>query len=250
MTVAVVTGGRDYSPELCELEQLVSLAQGRGVTTVRCGGARGVDSIVEGYLRARGLFEVERWDADWKVHRTSAGPKRNRWMLDGHHKTGPRPPASVLFRFEGGKGTDDCTSAAFDRGLPIEWIGAGLEHEPRIANRHAKTPPGPWSYVGRGRPALWDHGEAVTPWRGVANPLGNPFKLDRSRPRAEQADEVLGKYKAWLWARMRERSPQLAMLHHLRPDHYLVCSCWPGRCHAEVIVQAWRWMRDTGRLRE
>ena len=233
--IGVITGGRDYYPELGELEQLEAVGKAQGVTVWRQGGCpTGVDKIASGYLRARGL-EVERWPADWDKHGPGGGPIRNRAMLDGHHREGPREPARLLARFEGGTGTNDCTAAAIERLIAPVWIGAELEHEPRIWNRHHGAPPCAGElavYVGRG------------------SPLGNPFTLDRSRTREAQAEEILGRYREWLWGQMRRRSPQLAALHGLRADSVLVCSCWPQRCHAEVIVRAWRWMEKVRKSKE
>ena len=34
-----------------------------------------------------------------------------------------------------------------------------------------------------------------------------------------------------------------ASLEAITAEHYLVCTCWPLHCHAEVIVAAWRWLQ-------
>lgn len=234
--IAAVTGGRDHWPTLAELEQLEAEVKRRGIEKLREGGCpTGVDRIVRGYLRARGSVEIEIWPADWEQHGRAAGPKRNRAMLDGDGQPDlfgahVRPPARLLVAFEGGDGTADCIEAAADRGIVIERVDP--VHEPRPWNRHHGEPPGSSVYVGRG------------------SPLGNPFpvEFDEGETRAQAARRILHRYKRWLWARIRPGSSEFdpaarSMIEKLAPDAWVVCSCWPRHCHAEVIIRAWRYLR-------
>lgn len=226
--IIVITGGRDRDPRLAELEKLAEIIARRKATTIREGECRGTDKSVRAWVVARKLAEVEPWPADTAIYGPwpLAGPKRNRAMLDGE-KSGDlfgsvsTPPADMLVAFAGDRGTADCTTAALERALPVEWIEPA--EEPMIANRHhfRGEPPDPWIYVGRG------------------SPLGNPFTLE------EHGLGALELYRKHLWARIKANDRAvLQALESLTPDHRVVCSCWPRNCHAEVIVRAWRWLRS------
>lgn len=106
---------------------------------------------------------------------------------------------------------------------------------PYVVNRHwyasRNEIPEPWIYVGRG------------------TPLGNEFTVQDHGPKL-----AMKKYRLWLWERICERHPAvLAELGRITTDTSLVCSCKskPGAtnpCHADVIVKAWRWIRDRAAL--
>lgn len=235
MTIAAVTGGRHHWPTLAELEQLGSECAARGVTVLRDGDCpTGVDRIARGFVQARSLAEVEKHPADWKTHDRAAGHIRNGTMLDG---TTPRVKsktqgqrAEVLFAFAGGRGTANCREQAIKRGLEVVDITPVAE--PKPWNRHHGKPPGPSVYVGRG------------------SPLGNPYPVDLQpgETRSEAAPRILGLYREWLWLRINggpEHDPAvLAALERITPKHYLVCSCWPAHCHAEVVIRAWRYLKS------
>jgi len=241
VTIAVLTGGRDRTPTRTELLDVVARLTKRGATTVRNGKCRGTDVAVAAFLRARTELLVEDWPAEDFGAWPSCGPKRNRGMLDGDWRgeqvelalSGHRcakPPANFLIALKGGVGTADCCSAALgERWLPIEWIPD--VDEPRIWNSHHGDPPGPSILVQR------------------PTPLGNPWPLELrdGETRAEAAAAALRKYKQWLWSRIkpggRHFDPAVrAALESITADHYLICSCWPRHCHAEVIIEAWRWL--------
>lgn len=227
MIIGAVTGGRDHWPSLAELEFLASEVRDRGVDIIRDGDARGVDRTVRGYLEARKVCRTEKWPANWDRYRNEAGPIRNRAMLDGHPD---RAPARVLFPFAGGTGMAGCRAEAVKRSLTVVDIPPVAE--PRIWNRHWTNslgpPPGPSVYVGRG------------------SPLGNPYRLELRLGETRDAgcDRILAHYRAHLWAKIEARDADvMRVLESLTPEHFIVCSCWPRHCHAEVIVRAWRYLR-------
>ena len=82
---------------------------------------------------------------------------------------------------------------------------------------------------------------------GRPGPLGNPFAIGRDGTR----EEVIAKYRTWLWDRIRKpHSPQLAELRRLLAPARagpleLLCWCAPRPCHAEVIRAALIWLHDT-----
>lgn len=114
MTIAVVTGGRDYRPTPADAWALRAALLLHGVALVRHGGCRGVDEWARRVCGRLGI-ETEAWPADWSRGRR-AGPERNRAMLDGP------PVAGVVVALPGGSGTADCVRAARERGIPVVRI--------------------------------------------------------------------------------------------------------------------------------
>ena len=76
------------------------------------GNARGADSLCEQWVRRRDPCAFTRYPAEWTKHGKSAGPIRNRFMLDDF-----KP--HILVAFPGGSGTADCVAAALSRGIPV-----------------------------------------------------------------------------------------------------------------------------------
>jgi hypothetical protein len=244
VTIAVITGGRDRIPTLAELVTGLDHLRDRGATIVRHGAARGTDKAVAAWLAARTDLVIEPWPAEDYGEWPWCGAKRNRAMLDGDG--GPdlfgmfeRPRADFLVAFEGNEGTTDCKHAArVERGIPVDVVAPVLE--PRIWNRHHGTPPGPGIYVG---------GNKQNPCK--ASPLANPWadQIPEGKDRAAEAVRVLDMYKQWLWARINPKSVWydrriVELIRGFTPEHYLVCSCWPLDCHAEIILAAWRWLNS------
>jgi hypothetical protein len=237
--IGIVTGGREHWPTLAELEQLAYDCWRFNVTDLRDGDCRtGVDRIAQGYIRSRGVAEVEKHPANWKGLGKRAGFVRNGTMIEGTtpgakgRTLGHR--GHVLFPFQGGPGTANCRSQAYD--LDLEIVDIKPVREPVIWNMHhpwradQERPPG-LIYVGRSRDL------------GGPSPLGNQFRLDPEKPREGQAAAVLGQYRRWLWDRIEAKDPRvLAAIHAIKLDSFLGCTCWPLPCHAEIIVKAWRWL--------
>jgi len=232
--IAVVTGGRERTPTLAELVKATSILVERGATHVREGEARGTDKAVAAWLKARTSLTVEPWRAEDYGEWPYCGPRRNEAMLDGDGQdlfgVFEHPPADFLVAFAGGVGTADCVNAARARGIKVEHIEPVAE--PRIWNAHHGPAPGPSIKVGR------------------PTPLGNPWPLElrEGETRADAAAPALARYKSWLWSRISPSSRRFdrrvrASLEAITAEHYLVCTCWPLHCHAEVIVAAWRWLQ-------
>lgn len=114
--IAVVTGGRDYTPTPAELAELGRVLEDRDIEVVRTGGATGVDTVVHGHVRD--IWERESWPADWKAHGKAAGPKRNAEMLS-------TPGVRLVVAFKGGAGTFNCIKQAKQRGVDVHVIGEG-----------------------------------------------------------------------------------------------------------------------------
>jgi Domain of unknown function (DUF4326) len=91
-------------------------------------------------------------------------------------------------------------------------------------------------------------GEGV--YIGRPSLLGNPFRIGRDGSR----EEVIAKYRVWLWRQIRQRGEvyyellRLAEIDRNR-DLYLICWCnIPERnvsCHGDILKAAVTWIRST-----
>lgn len=68
---------------------------------------------------------------------------------------------------------------------------------------------------------------------GRPSPWGNPYRIGVDGTR----DEVIRKYRVWLWRTLREQPDFLAPL--IGKD--LVCWCAPSPCHCDVLAKAIAW---------
>lgn len=110
------TGSRtyeDYSKVLGTVRRIKLTHPG---LIVHHGCAEGLDSLVERACEELGINNngpvkrVRKFSANWDKYGDSAGPKRNKKMVAS---------CSFLIAFPGGKGTEDCKSAARSFGVPI-----------------------------------------------------------------------------------------------------------------------------------
>lgn len=78
---------------------------------------------------------------------------------------------------------------------------------------------------------------------GRPSVLGNPFAIGRHGTR----DEVIAKYRTWLWQSMSHGSPELQEIDRLAEKLItdggltLVCWCAPLKCHGDIIADAIHW---------
>lgn len=90
----------------------------RNGLTVIHGGARGADSIA-GFWASMNEVTCEEYPARWDKHGRSAGPIRNREMID------LGADLVIAFRSDGeSRGTDDMVRESRKRGIPVEVIHA------------------------------------------------------------------------------------------------------------------------------
>jgi len=87
------------------------------------GDATGVDSVVRDWCIENGV-RCKRFKANWKKFGKSAGPRRNRRMLDKFKPT-------MLLEFPGGSGTANCVAEARKREIIVY-------RQPGIMPNHAK----------------------------------------------------------------------------------------------------------------
>jgi hypothetical protein len=94
-------------------------------------------------------------------------------------------------------------------------------------------------------------GEGV--YIGRPSLLGNPFKIGQHGTR----EEVIQRYKAWLWRQIQLRGEvyeELKRLAAIAKQGELVLICWckePGRsvaCHGDVLESAVRWLHSAEAL--
>jgi len=85
--------------------------------TIIHGAARGADSIA-GTIASNLGMKVEAYPADWGKYGLSAGPIRNRAMLN----LGPDLVIAFHNNIESSKGTKDCVLEARRRGIQTEVI--------------------------------------------------------------------------------------------------------------------------------
>jgi hypothetical protein len=73
--------------------------------------------------------------------------------------------------------------------------------------------------------------------------LGNPYAIGKDGDR----DEVIEKYREWLWTRYQEKDrvyEEILRLSEIakKRDLILVCWCKPKACHGDVIKRCLEWM--------
>lgn len=112
---ALVCGGRDFSDEAHLFSVLSSFTfEGKKIDSLISGLARGADSLAEKWARANNI-PFEGYPADWKQYGRSAGPIRNKQMLD-------EGKPDVVIAFPGGRGTSNMINQARARGVPTITI--------------------------------------------------------------------------------------------------------------------------------
>lgn len=111
----LVTGDRNWSDArgLSDTLDAIDLS----IDYLMSGGCRGADTAAAAWAEAKGIEHLE-FLANWDRDGRSAGPRRNRVMLD-------RKPDVVLAfhdHLETSKGTGDCVTEARWRGIPVWHI--------------------------------------------------------------------------------------------------------------------------------
>jgi hypothetical protein len=128
MMRVLVCGGRDYdSADACNwLHRFALIDIGerlgrtvRKVDAVIHGGASGADLGGAQWGEDEGV-KVLCFKADWKKHGKSAGPIRNRRMLQ-------EGKPDVVIAFAGGKGTADMVRQAEEFGVPVVFAAASKQ---------------------------------------------------------------------------------------------------------------------------
>lgn len=74
---------------------------------------------------------------------------------------------------------------------------------------------------------------------GRPSEWGNPFVIGTDGNR----EQVVAKYKQWLWNRMNTEPEFVAKVAALH-GKVLGCFCAPLACHGDVLVKAAKWAKD------
>ena len=85
-----------------------------GIKCVIEGGASGADAAASQWGRLHGI-PIQTFPAKWRVHGKSAGPIRNKQMLEEGKPT-------IVLAFPGGSGTGHMVSLARKAGVPVVEI--------------------------------------------------------------------------------------------------------------------------------
>lgn len=110
----VVTGGRDYADVAFVFSQLDLIHARTPIEALATGGATGADSMALSWANDRQV-PLHTFKPDWAEYGRSAGPRRNREMLDEF-----KP--DLVLAFPGGRGTEDCVSAAKRRKIHVMLV--------------------------------------------------------------------------------------------------------------------------------
>lgn len=112
----VIAGSRDfndYSFFSAKVDMCLSRIRKEFELIIVSGHCSGVDLMGERYAKENG-FKVEIFPAEWKKYGKSAGPRRNKQMVD-------ISDFAIAFPKESGsKGTQSMINFAKDKGIPIK----------------------------------------------------------------------------------------------------------------------------------
>jgi hypothetical protein len=108
----LVCGGRDFNDPLTLGSWLGGIHKNNGpITLLIEGGARGADFMARKFAEWQGI-PVKTFEADWSGLGRSAGPIRNKRMLD-------EGKPDLVVAFEGGKGTANMVKQAKASGIKV-----------------------------------------------------------------------------------------------------------------------------------
>jgi len=106
----IVTGGRYYK----NFSELLRVLDELKPSFIIQGGCSGADSMAVTYSIARKI-EYKTYEADWDQYGLSAGPIRNKKMLEENLD-------AVLVAFPGGRGTENCVETAQELGVKVIFV--------------------------------------------------------------------------------------------------------------------------------
>lgn len=111
----IFTGGRDYknqSKVFDIMNQFIS-----HLDTVVVGDCpTGLDQFVRDWIAMTNHFNYKIYVADWDKFGRSAGPKRNKKMIDEMYKNSP---FTILLAFPGQRGTRNCINNALSKNMMV-----------------------------------------------------------------------------------------------------------------------------------
>ena len=111
----LVCGGRSYGDVEKVFEILDCIHTLSPIAYLVHGNAKGADRLAEDWAIQAKVCPLS-YPADWNRHGKSAGPKRNRQMLDEN------PDVKLVVAFPGGAGTENMTTLAKARNIRVMEI--------------------------------------------------------------------------------------------------------------------------------
>lgn len=111
----LVTGGRDFADKEPVWLALDYLLDRMTRLTVIQGGATGADELARQWTWGRDSVSLVTVPANWRKHGKSAGPIRNRVMLE-------QCKPQVVLAFPGGRGTASMVRIARAAGVPVVMV--------------------------------------------------------------------------------------------------------------------------------
>ena len=107
----LVCGGRDYDNK--DLMRRILQQFYGGIDVLIHGAAKGADMLAnETFQELNDFANIEPYPANWTTYGKSAGPIRNRQMLE-------EGKPDLVLAFPGGKGTRDMINQAKKAGIPV-----------------------------------------------------------------------------------------------------------------------------------
>jgi len=103
----LVCGGRDYK----DYEKVCNILDQYSPSLIIEGGARGVDTFARLWAENNDI-PVKTENANWKRYGRSAGPIRNKFMLEKHDP-------DLVITFPGGSGTNNMIKQAKASGIKV-----------------------------------------------------------------------------------------------------------------------------------
>jgi hypothetical protein len=114
----LVCGGRSFKDRELLFDTLSEVNSTRGpITCLIEGEAQGADLLARSWA-SENLIPIELYKAQWGLYGQSAGPRRNKTMLEKG-----KPDLVIAFPM-GGPGTRDMVRQAIDAKIPVDIIGA------------------------------------------------------------------------------------------------------------------------------
>jgi hypothetical protein len=113
----LICGGRDFRDEALMTKILSALHAAKPFSVAITGMARGADLMAWYWAKKVGFVPTDEYPADWSKYGNSAGPIRNKQMLDDG-----RP--DLVVAFPGGKGTANMIEQSKRAGVKVLQVSA------------------------------------------------------------------------------------------------------------------------------
>lgn len=138
MTLAIlVTGAREYSNKKLVRNTLKNAVEDHEKIILIHGGCSGADKLA-GEVGLKLGFIVEVYPAEWKKYGKSAGPKRNKQMVDRLVEYKNLGYNIKMFAFhddiDNSKGTKNCVNIAQKNGIAVDIIVSNADDVNNVNN--------------------------------------------------------------------------------------------------------------------